>query len=276
MYMVPPFLAYYAADNEDEDLLRDTVTQCRLYRDVLQPKNNQTKGLWQHIIGPESRDTGLWSTGNGWAAAGMTRVLATVTKATFISNLTWRQQTIDELTRYIKEILDGAMASPMDRGLLRNYLDDTNSGHGFGEISGSSVLAATIYRMAVLQPAIFGARYIQWADGIRTKLSGKDASGKPHITTTGIATPAVNPLAWMDTKPFTSGSPEGNAMVVLMYAGWRDCVKSGRCTNSPGGSAESLSISNDVAAIKVEGRSPKPVHTHSKRHFSHLFHGSGH
>ena len=79
MYMAPPFLAYYAADTDNEDLLREVVRQCGLYREVLQLNTGSSyDGLWRHIIGPEAQDTGLWSTGNAWAAAGMARVLATV------------------------------------------------------------------------------------------------------------------------------------------------------------------------------------------------------
>ncbi|RDB18363.1 Unsaturated rhamnogalacturonyl hydrolase YesR [Hypsizygus marmoreus] len=228
MYMAPPFFAYYAADKGNATLLRETVRQCGLYRQVLQ---SDTNGVWEHIRGPNHRDQGLWSTGNAWAAAGMARVLATVLKAPIAQNASWQSKAVDDLNQWIKEIIDGAMASDMDGGLVRNYFHDTDSGgHGFGEISGSSLLAAVAYRMVVLQPQEWGNRYIKWADGIRATLSGNDDNGKPHITSKGIVTPAVNPLAWLDTKPFTRGSPEGQAFVVLMYAAWRDCVLDGRCT----------------------------------------------
>ncbi|KAF8871057.1 hypothetical protein CPB84DRAFT_1855203 [Gymnopilus junonius] len=109
MYMAPPFLAYYAADQENLSLLQETVHQCTLYRQVLKAnRTDSMNGLWMHIIGPQNQDTGFWSTGNGWAAAGMTRVMATVMKATFIPNEDegWRQQAVEELTGYIKEIID--------------------------------------------------------------------------------------------------------------------------------------------------------------------------
>lgn len=257
MYMAPPFLAYFAADKQDSEGLKDAVEQCRLYRQVLQPNvTGQYKGIWMHIIGPQSQDTELWSTGNAWAAAGMSRVLATVMKTPFISNLAWKQQAITDLTSYIKEIVDGVMKTSMDDQLLRNYLSDTdNSGHGFGEISGSSLLAATVYRMAVLQPEAFGNSYVSWAEGIRGTLSGKNADGNLHITPTGIATPAVNPLAWKDTKPFTTGSPEGQAFVVLMYTAWRDCVKANICDALP-------------ATEVGEAQASKRSH-HARRHFLH-------
>ncbi|KAJ7122819.1 hypothetical protein C8R44DRAFT_784628 [Mycena epipterygia] len=214
MYMAPPFLAYAAADAKNLDLLHEVYVQCGLYRQVLQSGGR----VWKHIIGPQSQDTGLWSTGNGWAAAGMTRVLATIIKAPVAASASWRSVAITDLTRWIQEILDGAMGFSMEDRLLRNYLNDTSGdGHGFGEISGSTMLAAVAYRMAVLRPSNFGHKYISWADGIRTTMA-------LHITSTGIATPAVNPLNWGDTTPFTAGSPEGNNFVVLMYAAWRDCI----------------------------------------------------
>jgi len=216
IYMAPPFLAYAAADARNLDLLQEAYLQCGLYRQILQSSSGG--GVWKHIIGPQSQDTGLWSTGNAWAAAGMARVLATVMKAPAAASASWRSTAIADLTQWIKEILDGAMHFSTNGGLLRNYLDDTSGdGHGFGEISGSSLLAAVAYRMVVLRPFNFGQNYISWADGIRATMA-------LHITSAGIATPAVNPLNWGDTTPFTTGSPEGNNFVVLMYAAWRDCV----------------------------------------------------
>ncbi|EDR06770.1 uncharacterized protein LACBIDRAFT_299633 [Laccaria bicolor S238N-H82] len=217
VYMVPPFLAYYGADTQNTSILLQSFTQCQLYRQVLQPSSG---GAWMHIMGPQNQDTGLWSTGNGWAAAGMTRVLATFLKSPFAQQLngTAQADAVGGLTGYIKEILDGAMSSPMSFGLLRNYLNDTSGdGQGFPEISGSMLLASVAY--------------ISWADNIRAVLGAYDASGNPHITKTGIATPAVNPLNWHDTTPYTSGSPEGQNFVVLMYAAWRDCVYAEVCGN---------------------------------------------
>jgi rhamnogalacturonyl hydrolase YesR len=286
MYMVPPFLAYYAADQGHLQLLQDTVQQCELYRQILKANTTAaTNGIWMHIIGPQNQATGFWSTGNAWAAAGMTRVLATVTKATSITDEGWRQQAITQLTGYIQEIVDGAMNAPQDGGLLRNYLDDVSGdGIGFGEISGSSLLAATVYRMAVLQPTVFTSSYIVWADSLRGTLAGNDVNGNPHITSTGIATPAVDPMWWKDTTPFTTGSPEGESFVVLMYAGWRDCVKAGICPTSPASSSLegssggrrkcSLASKRSVDAL-ISKREASPLNAHGglRRRLSSLFHG---
>ncbi|KAK7061386.1 unsaturated rhamnogalacturonyl hydrolase YesR [Favolaschia claudopus] len=212
-----PFLAYAAADAKDLELLHEAYLQCGLYRKILRTDS----GGWKHIIGPENEDTGLWSTSNAWAAAGMARVLATIIKAPVAVSSTWRDDAVSDLSIWIQEILDGAMSFAMDDGLLRNYLDDTTV-QGFGEISGTSLFAAVVYRMVVLQPFHFGEKYIKWADKIRATMA-------LHISSSGIAAPAVNPMDPHDTVPLTSGSPEGNLFVVLMYASWRDCVLAKVC-----------------------------------------------
>ncbi|KAF8799761.1 hypothetical protein BYT27DRAFT_6852588 [Phlegmacium glaucopus] len=243
IYMAPPFLAYYGAATNNASVLRESVEQCRLYRQVLLANTTSgpytppvshpdvASGLWVHIVGPVSADPGIWSTGNAWAAAGMTRVLATVLKApshlyqdqpTSASDLavSWKNQAVNDLTTFICEILEAAMLMPMDDGLLLNYLDDTQ---WFGETSGTALLASVAYRLSVLAPSLHIEpavvdNYVQWAEDIRSVF------GQGHITSNGTATPAVNPLGWGDKKPWTAGSPEGQNFVVMMYAAWRDCV----------------------------------------------------
>ncbi|KAF7301618.1 hypothetical protein MIND_00727300 [Mycena indigotica] len=214
IYMVPPFLAYAAADLDDTDLLFEAYRQCGLYREILRPPTGP--GVWQHIIGPEHQDVWPWSTGNAWAAAGMVRVLATISKSPRVN---WTQDAIENLSVWILEIIDGAMSFTKEEGLVRNYLED-----GFGEVAGSCLFAAAIYRMAVLQPEVpRNGEHIIWADAIRATMA-------LHITSGGIATPAVNPMNPTDPKPLFTGSPEGNSFVVLMYAAWRDCVLVGICS----------------------------------------------
>ncbi|KAG5653301.1 hypothetical protein H0H81_001261 [Sphagnurus paluster] len=245
LYMAPPFMAYYAADTDDIALLREAVAQCERYREILQLKTSSPHarfvGLWQHILGPQNNDPGLWSTGNAWAAAGMTRVLATVLKAPICKNKAetrWRGEAVAGLTLWIKEIVDGAIGAGKDAyedGLVKNYFDKPEM---FGETSGSTLLAATVYRMVILSPGVFGRdkRYLHWADGIRKTLGGDffdKISGETlsHVDAkNGTVRPAVNPLGWGDEKPWMTGSPEGQSFGVLLYAAWRDCVMAGRCS----------------------------------------------
>lgn len=229
IYMAPPFIAYYAAATNDLGTLQTAVDQCGLYRDILQ-SGATISGAWKHIVGSEDSDPGLWSTGNAWAAAGMTRVLATVMKAPVAqSNGAWKGQAIAELSQYIQEILGAAMQAPTQDGLLSNYWNEDD----FGETSGTSLLAYVAYRMAVLRPEGLSqgqaSDYVSWADKIRKTLGGKDSQGNPHVTSTGVVTPAVNPYDSLSSTPLTTGSPEGQNFVVLMYAAWRDCVLAKIC-----------------------------------------------
>ncbi len=233
MYMTPPFLAFYGADTQNASLIYEGYNQCKLYREVLQPTGT---GAWSHIIGPQSYDPGLWSTGNGWAATGMSRVLATIRASGVATwegqDATWWASAETDLLTWITEILDAVVASELDNGLVRNYLDTDGSvaaEHTFGEISGSAAIASVIYRLA---PSL-SASYITWADGIRAVLGGvSEATGAWHVSQEGRASPAIDPLAWGGDA--VEESPEGQAFVVMMYSAWRDCVLSGYCSLSGG------------------------------------------
>lgn len=218
-------MAYYAASTDDLGTLQRAVEQCALYRQVLQSAD----GAWAHIVGGRYPDPGLWSTGNGWAAAGMTRVLATVMKAPVAdSDGAWKGQASADLGRYIQEIVDAAQEAPTVDGLLINYWNDAGNrdGLGFGETSGSGLLAYVAYRMAVMRPAGLSqqkaASYVAWADQVRKTLAG-------HVTSAGVVAPAADPSDPRNPAPDTTGSAEGQSILVLMYAAWRDCVSAGVC-----------------------------------------------
>ncbi|KAF2187612.1 Six-hairpin glycosidase [Zopfia rhizophila CBS 207.26] len=207
IYMVPPFLAYYAVASKNATLLKEAAIQCKLYHDVLVTK----EGPWLHIVGDHVKDFALWSSGNGWAAAGMSRVLATTVKSEFKGETKKEQGMLVDM---IKGIIDGTIKLDVDQsGLLRNYLNDSS---WFGEISGTSLLAATAYRMAKLEPQTFGSSYTEWA----TKK--KDVVDKKIDEKTGIVSPAIDPLDWHNRTPYTTGSPEGQSFVVLLHAAYRD------------------------------------------------------
>lgn len=206
-------MAYQAVAKNDRNLMAETVRQCGLQRDVLKIDKFLN---WRHIIGPQSQDEGLWSTGNGWAGYGMVRVLHTLQKWSGSSNMNTE---IKQLKSWIKEILDGALLSGFDNGLLHNYLNDDG---WFGEISGTALLSAVAYRMAVNDPSMFPQKYITWADTNRKALGKQQGSD-------GVVVPAVNPLNWHDRNKYYNGSPEGQAFMVFLYTAFRDCVSKGLC-----------------------------------------------
>ncbi|EGY13387.1 uncharacterized protein VDAG_00069 [Verticillium dahliae VdLs.17] len=235
MAMSFPFLANQAVQDDDASLMAETVRQCGLYRDVLQPSGTLN---WRHIVGPMSPDHGLWSTGNGWAGYGMVRVLHTLQKWPRSASMSWQAQ---QLKTWIKEIVDGAMLSGFDGGLLRNYLNDNS---WFGEISGTAMLSAVAYRMAVNDRAMFPQRYITWADTNRKALSVRQGRD-------GVFVPAVNPYAWLDRKPYYDGSSEGQAFAVHLYTAYRDCVNAKVCAEPP----------SSAATVSKQGLGPRNIVT---------------
>ena len=82
---------------------------------------------------------------------------------------------------------------PPDEPLLRNYIDDAS---WFGELSGTTLLAATAYRVAALGDAQPG--YVAWADEKRRAVTDR-------IGDDGLLYPVINPLNWGDRTP--SGEP---------------------------------------------------------------------
>ena len=219
VYMAPPALAYWAVQAGDAGLLREAARQCLLYRDVLVAGGDDptTRGLWHHIIGPESQDLGLWSTGNAWAAAGMARVLATAKNSGLLGGATAsdsEEPVLADLKAAIRGILDSGIAADAaepDEPLLRNYINDAS---WFGELSGTALLAATAYRVATLEPAEFGAGYAAWADEKRRVVT-------EHVGDDGLLYPVVNPLNWGDRTP-SGESPEAQSFAVVMFAAYRD------------------------------------------------------
>ena len=115
IYMVPPFLAYYAISTQNDTLLDVAVQQIQDYRAVLK----SSSGAWSHISASSHPDTGFWSTGNGWAAMGITRVLAAILAAP--SRTTNQQTQTVTLRGWIKEIIDAAIKAPV--GTDRNFFE---------------------------------------------------------------------------------------------------------------------------------------------------------
>lgn len=106
VFMVPPFLAYYGVTTENRSMLEAAYTQISLYRNYLRDPN--ANNLWKHVVlGSDFNDTGHWSTGNAWAAAGMLRVLTTISGSQY-SHL--MKNEMKNLKSWINEIHDGMYA----------------------------------------------------------------------------------------------------------------------------------------------------------------------
>ncbi|KAI0660119.1 Six-hairpin glycosidase-like protein [Cubamyces menziesii] len=220
VYMVPPFLAYYGVLTHNETLLQMAYDQCRLYRQYL--VDDDAGGMWKHIVLGKNTDSGHWSTGNGWAAAGMLRVLGTIQHSQYAKSM---KNQAKDLTNWVSEIHGGIYPHLRSNGLFGNYADDSST---FDDASSTAILASTVYRLALLA-------------GVHTHLPQAEQSRKAlatapsgpalvHFTSDMWLTPVVNPNQFGIEG---TQSPEGQAFIVEMHAAWRDWAALG----SPGANA---------------------------------------
>jgi rhamnogalacturonyl hydrolase YesR len=127
LYMAPPFLA--ASGHPDQALRQIEGHRHRLW--------SSDKKLFSHIWDETEnklRRPAFWGVGNGWAAAGMTRVLGALAQ-----NSAERAR----VARYLGELLDGCLAHERADGLFHNVLDDPTT---FVETNAGQMLAYAIYR----------------------------------------------------------------------------------------------------------------------------------
>ncbi|KAI1793356.1 glycosyl hydrolase family 88-domain-containing protein [Ganoderma leucocontextum] len=243
VYMVPPFLAYYGVLNQNQSLLQAAYDQCRLYRQAL--VDDDAGGMWRHITG-NSTDNGHWTTGNGWAAAGMLRVLGTIQNSQYSKKM--KQQSKD-LAGWVSEIHTGIYPHLQTTGLFKNYADDAAS---FEDGSGTALIASTVYRLALLAgvhthlPLAEQSRASLSAPNSTSSSSSSSSASSSSQTSTAPISTATAPTGslahftsdgWLQpvVDPYNVGvqgehSPEGQAFVVEMYAAWRDWAALG----SPG------------------------------------------
>ncbi|ORY47088.1 Six-hairpin glycosidase-like protein [Leucosporidium creatinivorum] len=205
MYMVPPFLAAYGAFNSDTSVLSQAYTQCKLYRNYLQDPSTK---LWKHIVMGDWGDVGLWGTGNAWAAAGMTRVAATMLNSPYASSYA---SEIEDLRAWTNEILVAAFSRLQSGNLLPNYYDKSST---FLDSSSSALLAATSLRLATLGLKQTSTN-LAIASAIRLAVNDK------VDTSSGWLQDVVDPLSWEDE---VNKSPEGQAFVLLLHAAWADYI----------------------------------------------------
>ncbi|BGP19350.1 hypothetical protein JCM10213_006856 [Rhodosporidiobolus nylandii] len=230
VYMVPPFFAYLGVFTHNTTLIEASYDQIRLYRQYLRSPSSD---LWTHIYVPgggRDEDGGLWATGNGWAAAGMLRVLATLANNKEYQE-PYSSQSSD-IAGWVGEIVEAAWAQPMSGGLFHNYLNDTSS---FADSASTCLLCASTYRLAYLSAHI--SSLSSFAPSSASLAAAESAyltvTGAQHLSSSGVLAPVANPSSFSDqlrnVKTDGSGhvSPEGQAFVLLMEAARRDFIENG-------------------------------------------------
>ncbi|KAJ7577833.1 glycoside hydrolase family 105 protein [Mycena floridula] len=213
VYMVPPFLAYYGMLTENKTLISEAYNQIKLYRNYL--RDGGANNLWKHIELGSFNDSGHWSTGNGWAAAGMARVLATIQHSSLASSF---QNEQSDLASWVNEIHAGMYGKLDKTNIFTNYPDESGS---FYDASSTALLAASVYRISLL---VSDHSHIPLAERCRKALSSTNKGGMVHFSSDGWLTPVVNPNSFGVAG---SNSPESEAFVLEMHAAWKDWVADG-------------------------------------------------
>ena len=193
MYMLPPFLA--RAGEYDEAL-----RQLDGYWDILHtPENGLLSHQWSDREGRFLRRA-AWAVGNGWAMAGMARVIALLPAA---------HPGRARLIRRVQALISAALPHQLPDGAFRDVLDDPIT---FREVNFAQMLAYTIYRGvsggwldAALLPHAEKSRAAALAEVDRYGLV-RNVCGTPHFDRPGVA-------------------PEGQAFHLLMEAARAACAQ---------------------------------------------------
>lgn len=180
--MLPPFLAYYGVMTGNQSMVQEAYTQISLYRNVL--RDTKADNLWTHIVGGDSgTDSGHWSTGNAWAAAGMLRVLGTIQHGPYAQAL---KSEATDLENWVGEIHDGMFQHVQPSGLFLNYADAQPS-QSFEDAASTALIVASVYRLNLLSGQ---NKHLSQADGMRQTLFASNGS---HIDSDGWLKPVVDP-----------------------------------------------------------------------------------
>ena len=190
-YMAPPFLA--VAGRPDE-----AVRQLAGYRRTLRdPQTGAYFHIWDEAKQRFQRRL-LWGVGNGWAAAGLTRVIRALPETMAAER--------KQLVGWLRELVDSCLAFQRADGLFHDVLDDPKS---FVETNAAQMLAYSIYRGA--KGGWLEASHVARADRMRAAAHAKvdpyglvqGVCGAPNFDRSGTAT-------------------EGQAFFLLMEAAYRD------------------------------------------------------
>ncbi len=190
-YMAPPFLAVAGQPEE-------AIRQIEGLRKLLwNPHKKLFSHKWDESKQVFARQE-CWGVGNGWAAAGLARVIHALPGSMEAERY--------RLAGYTREVIDGCLACQRVDGLFHNIVDDPTS---FVETNLAQMLAYTIYRGVATGWLERG--YLEAADQMREAAIAKvdenglvqGVCGSTDFDHPGVAT-------------------EGQAFFLLMEAAWHD------------------------------------------------------
>jgi rhamnogalacturonyl hydrolase YesR len=191
MYMAPPFLA--AAGEPAE-----AVKQIEGFRRILwDGKAKLFSHIWDDGNKAFDRQS-HWGVGNGWAVAGMARVVRSLPESMAADR--------KRLAGHIREVVDGCLARRRPDGLFHDIVDDPRT---FVETNLAQMLSYTIFRGVksgwLPEPYLKEAEIMRRAATAKVDAFGlvRDVCGSPSFEKPGTAT-------------------EGQAFFILMEAAARD------------------------------------------------------
>lgn len=185
-------------------MLPPTLARAGYYKEAL----HQIDGYWKILLDPDKNllshqwDDGakefvrkdVWGVGNGWAAAGMTRIAAILPPEYSAQKLI--------LTKRIRTLLDAALPLQRTDGLFYDVLDDPNS---FPEINSGQMFAYSIYQG--VKGGWLPDSYLDSAEHIYQ-------TAQKQIDDYGL----VHNVCGMPTFDKPGTAPEGQAFYILMDA----------------------------------------------------------
>ena len=193
MYMLPPFLA---RAGEYDEALRQLDGY---WKALLLPEKGLLAHRWDDAAGVFVRRD-AWGVGNGWAAAGMARVID-------LLPMEYAEQR-EKLIGRVKTLLTSVLALRREGGFFGDVLDDPAS---FDEINCGQMIAYTIFRGVC--SGWLDASWIASAQSIyETACACVDGYG------------LVRPVCGMPTFDLPGTAAEGQAFFIQMYAAREKCL----------------------------------------------------
>jgi unsaturated rhamnogalacturonyl hydrolase len=190
-YMLPPVLA---AVGEYEEAIK----QIEGYRKYLyHPKDQLYSHIWDDDNKKFKRED-FWGVGNGWTAAGITRVIKMLPQ-----NMESEKK---KLIVYVKDIVDGCLKYIRPDGLFHDVVNKPDT---FPEVNLSQMISYTIFRG--VKAGYLDSSYLENAEKMRKAANDRvdklgyvhDVCGLPHFDRSYYA-------------------PEGQAFYLLMEAAAKD------------------------------------------------------
>jgi unsaturated rhamnogalacturonyl hydrolase len=194
-YMLPPFLT---AAGEYQEAMKQ-IEGYRIY--LYHEKDKLYSHMWDDEKKQFARED-FWGVGNGWSAAGMTRVIKMLPASMSVEK--------KMLMGYVRDVIDGCLKYLRNDGLFHNVV---NKPETFPEVNLSQMLCYSIFRG--VSAGYLGSSYLKPAEIMRKAANDRvDKLGYVHD---------VCGLPNFDRSYF---APEGQAFYLLMETAAADFERS--------------------------------------------------